>query len=456
MLGILKSKGEFVLRKLSMVISCISIAAMVAAQVPTTPPKPTLIKAGRILDVRTGKYLTGQGILVEDGKIKQVAALADLAGHVAKDAVTIDLSKATVLPGLADCHAHLLIAALAANARNNILDAVAGMSASERALLGARMAREDLESGFTTVRNVGHSGVDGDAALRDAIEAGWVQGPRIQASCRKLTPPGGQAVHLNPALAAKVIDLEFLPVGSPDEARQAVRENRFYGADLIKVVADDGSRFVTAEEMKAIVEEAHRSKMKVTVHATTATGIQTAIDAGVDCIEHGDAITDEMLKQMKDKGIFFDLTETFAGGRLRAFVQKSVVLSPEDEQWFAQYEGFVNREAPLRVQRVLKSGVKFAIGSDMWFDYPGKTRGQATAIMFASLRDLGMPPRDVIRAATSGAAELLGWQDRIGAIESGMLADVVAVSGDPLEDVTELERVHFVMKGGVVVKNEIH
>jgi len=444
------------LRKLLTSICLLSIATLSVAQAPSTPLKPTLIKAGRILDVRAGKYLTGQGILVEDGKIKQVAAFADLETHVAKDAVILDLGKATVLPGLVDCHAHLLIAASAANARNNILDAVAGMSASERALLGARMAREDLESGFTTVRDVGHSGVDGDAALRDAIEAGWVQGPRIQASCRKLTPPGGQAVHLNPAIAEKVIDIEFLPVGSPDEARRAVRENLFYGADFIKVVADDGSRFVTAEEMKAIVEEAHRSKMKVTVHATTGTGIQTTIDAGADCVEHGDTVTDDMLKQIKDKGIFFDLTETFAGGRLRAFVQKSVVLSPEDEQWLATYEEFLNKEAPIRVQRVLRSGVKYAIGSDMWFDYPGKTRGQATAIMFASLRDLGMPPADIIRAATSGAADLLGWQDRIGVFEAGKLADIVAVSGDPLQDITELERVKFVMKGGVVVKNEIH
>jgi imidazolonepropionase-like amidohydrolase len=208
--------------------------------------------------------------------------------------------------------------------------------------------------------------------------------------------------------------------------------------------------------MKAIVEEAHRSKVKVAVHATTETGIQTSIDAGVDSIEHGDAATDVMLKQMKDKGIFFDLTETFTGGRLLTLVRKSVVLSPEYEQGFAQFEEHFNREAALRVQRVLKSGVKFAIGSDMWFNYPGKTRGQATATMFASLRELGMPPLDIIRAATSDAAELLGWQDRIGAIEAGELADLVAVSGDPMQDITELERVKFVMKGGLVVKNEIH
>jgi imidazolonepropionase-like amidohydrolase len=191
-----------VLRKLLTAIALLSLATLARAQGSTTAPKPTLIKAGRILDLRTGKYLTGQGILVEDGKIREVAAFADLQTHLPKDAVAVDLSRATVLPGLIDSHAHLLMAVSAAvNPSHNILDAIAGMSASQRVLLGAHMAREDLEAGFTTVRNVGHSGADGDAALRDAIDAGSVPGPRILASCRKLTPPGGQAVRLNPAIA---------------------------------------------------------------------------------------------------------------------------------------------------------------------------------------------------------------------------------------------------------------
>lgn len=443
------------LRKARLCFLLALLSGVVAAQIPAAKPKPTLIKAGRILDVRSGKYLTNQGILVEDGKIKQVGPLGEVQAHGSKDAVVLDLSKATVLPGLIDCHAHLLIAAGALAPGLNIMEAVVSMSASERALLGARMAREDLDAGFTTVRDVGHSGIDGDAALRDAIGAGWVAGPRVLASCRKLTPPGGQAVRLNPAVAKTILDLEFLPVSGPDEARQAVRENLFYGADFIKVVADDESRFVTPEEMKTIVEEAHRAKVKVAVHATSETGIKTAIDAGADSIEHGDAITDDMLRQMKDKGIFFDLTETFTGGRLRAFVQKSRILSPEDEQDFARYEEILNKGAQGRVQRVLKSGVKFALGSDMWFDYPGKTRGQATTIMFEALRDLGMPNADIIRGSTANAAELLGWEDRVGAIGVGKFADIVAVSGDPLQDITELQRTKFVMKGGAVIKNEI-
>lgn len=437
-----------------------SFAALCAAttalsQVPAQAPARVLVKAGRLLDVRSGRYLANQAILVEDGKIKEVGASTEVAAHAPKNATVIDLSSATVLPGLIDCHAHLLDAAGAVEPSDTILKAIAGMSPTKRALLGARMAREDLEGGFTTIRNVGHSGIDGDASLREAIQLGWVPGPRIQASGRKLTPPGGQAMRLNPAVARPILEQEFLEVSGSDEARRAVRDNLFYGADFIKVVADDGNRFVTLEEMKAIVEEAHRSGVKVAVHATTITGIKTAVDAGVDSIEHGDDATDELLAEMKRKGVFFDLTETFAGRRLRGFLEKTVVLSPEDEKAFIEYEQRSAKTDSALVERVLKSGVEFALGSDMWFDYPGKTRGQATATMFSALRDLGLPPLEIVRASTASAAKLMGWSDRVGTIEPGKFADLIGVSGDPLQDISELERVKFVMKGGTVVKNEL-
>ncbi|HET9790551.1 MAG TPA: amidohydrolase family protein [Candidatus Angelobacter sp.] len=423
-------------------------SAQLAQQSPTT-----LIKAGRLLDVRSGKYLSGQAILVTDGHIKEVGPLQQLQSHAPKDAQIIDLSKATVLPGLIDCHAHLLDAMPALPPQQSLLIAVAGMSPSKRVLLGAHMGREDLEGGFTTVRVVGHSGIDGDAALRDAINEGWLEGPRILAAGRKLTPPGGQALRLNYALEQPILSQEFLPVGSPDEGRKAVREDFLYGADLIKVVADDGDRFVTPDEMKAIVEEAHRAKKKVAVHATTVIGIQAAIDAGADSIEHGDDVTDEQLKSMREKGIFLDLTQALYGGRLRAWLAKSIVLSPDDQRGLDAYEKHEAQTVPAMAQRVLKSGVKYAAGSDMWFEYPGKTRGQATATMFSALHELGIPQIDIIRAVTVNAADLIGWQDRVGSIEPGRFADIIAVNGDPLRDITELERVQFVMKGGAVVKN---
>jgi imidazolonepropionase-like amidohydrolase len=439
------------MRKVLVSILLALLGSMAVAQEKHSPV--TLLKVGRLLEVRSGKYLANQAVLIEGEKISEVGPIEQVQAHAAKDATVIDLSRYTVLPGLIDCHAHLLDAVGAED--NSLLQEVAGMSVSRRALLGARMAREDLDAGFTTVRVVGHSGIDGDAALRDAINQGWVSGPRVLASCRKLTPPGGQALTLNPAVAQLILQQEFLQVGSPDEGRSAVRENLAYGADFIKVVADPDRRLMTPEEMRASVEEAHRSNMKVTVHATTVTGIQAALDAHVDSIEHGDDITDDQLKTMLQAGTFFDITELFYGGRLRTWLNKTVVLSREDEQVVENFEKTDEKDAPARMLRILKSGVKYAAGSDMWFNYPGKTRGQATAILYGALRDLGMPPIDIVRSTTVNASELIGWQDRVGTIEPGKLADIVAVSGDPLQDITELERVQFVMKGGVVVRNEL-
>lgn len=428
------------------------LAVMLPGALASAQPASTVVvHAGRLLDVRAGKYLTDQGVLVAGEKIQEVGPYAEVRAHAPANAKLIDLSRAVVLPGLIDCHAHLLDAITTDD--NSLLGTIAGMSAARRVLLGAKMAREDLEGGFTTVRIVGHSGIDGDAALRDAVNDGSVEGPRIQASCRKLTPTGGQALHLNPAVAEAIIEQEFLQVAGADSARRAVRENLAYGADFIKVVADPDGRYLTSEEMKTIVDEAHRSKIKVTVHATTVTGIQASIDAGVDSIEHGDDITDEQLRAMHDKGMFFDITQGFFGGRLRAWATKMTVLSAKDDAEIAAWEKEEKVRSPALVHRILKSGVRYTAGSDMWYAYPGKTRGEATAIMYGALHELGLPQIDVIRAATVNAAELIGWQDRVGAIEPGKFADLIAVSGDPLQDITELERVRFVMKGGAVVRS---
>jgi imidazolonepropionase-like amidohydrolase len=336
-----------------------------------------------------------------------------------------------------------------------LLLAVAAKSPAERVLLGAQMAREDLESGFTTVRNLGHSGIDGDAALRDAINAGRVPGPRILAAARKLTPPGGYFQALNPAVADAIVQQEFLQVANPDEARRAVDEDLFYNVDLIKVALDDEGIGITVPVLTAIVEEAHRAHKKVAVHAQSKIAIQTAIDAGADSIEHGNDITDDQLKLMHEKGIFFDFTPTFYGGFLPNIFDAGIVMS---RAFRSQYTSGIERSRQRYdslVLRVLKSGVKFAAGSDMCWFYPGKTRGQATATRFPTLHEAGMSSLDVIRAITTNAAEMLGWQDRVGSIEPGKFADLVAVVGDPIADITELERVRFVMKDGQVVRNDL-
>src|SRR5713226_1959046 len=232
--------------------------------------------------------------------------------------------------------------------------------------------------------------------------------------------------------------------------------------------------------MKAIVEEAHRQNVKVAVHAATQGSIQTAIDGGADSIEHGNEVTDEQLKLMRDTGMFFDFTPTSYGDFFTKIFEGTIAMSstlrPErldsDERTRQRYNDLAQRlksgakfpdESDERqnqrynslVQRVLKSGVKFAAGSDMGWFYPGKTRGQASVSRFPTLHEAGMPSLDVIRAITTNAAEMLGWQDRLGAIERGKFADLVAVAGDPIADITELERVRFVMKGGHVVRNDL-
>jgi imidazolonepropionase-like amidohydrolase len=425
------------------------------------PRGATLVKAGRLLDPRTGKVLSPAAVLIEDGKFRAVGSLAQVEASVPDGAKAIDLGTATLLPGLIDSHTHLLLDVVVpseeeSSRRENgdfvpgLLLAIAGTSPSERVLLGAKLAREDLESGFTTVRNVGHSGVDGDVALRNAINAGRVPGPRMQASGRKLISPGSYMQKINPALADAILRQEFFPLDGPDSARHAVRENVFYGVDLIKIASEDDLSLL---EINAVVEEAHRRHLKVAVHAFTPTTIQTAIDAGVDSIEHGDGVTDEELKVMRDKGMFFDITETLRGDRFKN-IQTGIVVPPDSAADLARRAKRLLDVTNL-IQRILKSGVRFAAGSDMCWFYPGKTRGEASATMFSALRDVGMPALDIVRAVTVNAAEMLGWQDRVGAVEPGKLADLVAVAGDPLTDVSELERVRFVMKDGRVVKDEL-
>ncbi len=446
---------------LSLVASFFTLfsSGQVAAQAPAPA---TLVRAGRLLDPRTGNVLSPAAVLIEDGKIKEVGPPAQVQAHAHGGVKIIDLGKATLLPGLIDSHTHLLLDVVVPPEEESkrhengkfappLLLAIVE-SPIKRAFLGAQMAREDLESGITTVRNLGHSGIDGDTELRDAINAGRVPGPRILASARKLITRGEYVQNLNPALAESILKQEFLLIDGPESARQAVRQNVFQNVDVIKVSADEN---LTVPELAAAVEEAHRNHLKVAVHAIDKTAIQTAIDSGADSIEHGNEATGEQLKQMRDKGIFLDLTPTAYNHFLLKIMEPSVVLSPASRSARAIADARHDQLYDQLVQRVLKSGVKFAAGTDMCWFWPGKTCGQASVTTLLNLHAAGVPALDVIRAITTNAAEMLGWQDRIGAIEAGKFADLVAVSGDPLADITELERVRFVMKDGQVVRNDL-
>jgi imidazolonepropionase-like amidohydrolase len=423
------------------------------AQAPAAPAKSgtMAIRASRLIDGKSDSPVSNAVVLVEKGKIVAVGSgLSVPAG-----AEIVDLGERTLLPGLIDSHTHLLSEMDGTNVSLQdveMLKVVTTQSTATRALLGAKLGREDLEAGITTVRDLGNSGVNGDVALRDAINNGWVTGPRIVAATRALAAPGGQFGRLIPE-AQKVIELEYAIINGPDGARQAVREALYDGADCIKVIVNGSPADVTPEEMKAIVSEAHANKVKVAAHAIGERAVRIAVDADVDSVEHAYTLTDDLLKQMAAKRIFLVPTDGTEQEFLAMSLGTREVSQEEKNKMLAEFRPYVEGNKD-RLKRAVHFGVPIAAGSDMYLSIPGKTRGQASLMMIEAYRDSGIPAMEIIRAATSNAADLLGLKDRIGTLEKGKDADLIAVPGDPLKDVTAIEHASFVMKGGAVVKNE--
>jgi imidazolonepropionase-like amidohydrolase len=321
---------------------------------------------------------------------------------------------------------------------------LATKSQAFRALEGAYDARITLQAGYTTIRDVENEGSGyADVALRDAINQGLAEGPRMQVATRAIAAVG----QYNPFGVSP--DLTDFPTGAQmvsgvEEARRAVREQIGNGADLIKVYADWDNPTLTVDEMRVIVEEAHQQKRKVAAHATTPEGIKNAVTAGVDSIEHGHGASQEDLEMMKAKGTFLVPTVGVIDDIFEK--HKNDAITPERRK---------RREAFLQgiqqsVQTAKSLGVKIASGFDASDpDGQGKNADELVA-----LTKRGLTPLEAIRAATINAAELLSWQDKVGAIEIGHYADLIAVEGDPLADITLLQHVKFVMKGGKVVKTE--
>ncbi len=430
---------------------CVLLSAFSLAGDAAGKSHPIAIRAARLIDGKSDAPMSNAVVLVEEGKI--VAVGSGLA--TPSDAQVIDLGDKTLLPGLIDAHTHLLSemdGTKAGMQDAEMLRIVATQSTAERALLGAKLGREDLEAGIITVRDLGNSGVNGDVALRDAINRGWLPGPRIVAATRALAAPGGQFGHLTPE-AQKLIEQEYVTVNGADSARQAVRQALYDGANCIKVIVNGSPADVTPEEMKAIVEEAHANKVKVAAHAIGDRATRIAVEAGADSVEHAYTVPDDVLKVMAEKHIYLVPTD----GTVQEFLDMffgSEHPSPEERgRMEADIKPFVEHSRE-RLRRARSFGVPIAAGSDMYLSIPGKTRGQASLLLIEALADDGMPPMEIIHAWTSNAAALLGLQDRIGTLEKGKQADIIAVPGDPLKDVTALERATFVMKAGVVVKNE--
>ena len=399
-----------------------------------------VVRAGHLLDVKSGRMLADQMLLIEEGKIVSVSAFSEQ--KVPAGATRIDLPNATVLPGLIDAHTHLTM-----DPKFGYEEL--GISLPRATLIGAKNAKRTLEAGFTTVRNVAADGYS-DVALRDAINAGDVPGPRMLVSGPPLGITGGHADNnlLPFAYHAKTEAI----CDSPWACRAQVRENIKYGADLIKIMASGGvlskgddpqaSQF-TLEEMKAIVEEAHRLGRKVAAHAHGAQAILWASQAGVDSIEHGSYIDDAGIAEMKKDGTYLDPT-LYCGQWL--LDNAAAIHLPEFLRVKAEV---VIPAAQKNLAHAFASGVKVAFGTDAAV-YPHGLNAREFALMVK----LGLSPLQAIQAATLNAADLLGWAGKVGTLEPGAWADVIAVEGDPLKDVTTLERVKFVMKGGVVVRNE--
>jgi len=407
-------------------LGIISFAALLCSQTPQAP-QIIAVRAGRLFDSKSAQMLANQVIVIQGERISDVGPADQV--KIPAGTQVIDLSQASVLPGLVDGHTHVYDTLSAGNRVNTSIEAWT--------LLALKEAQVDLRAGFTTVRDVGTHGEGyGDADVRNAINKGLFDGPRMQVSTRGIGASGADYI----GIPGMKITAGNQNITGPADAREVVREQIRYGADWIKIFpagnysfSPAGELYVeptfTLEEVQAIVDEAHRHHRKVAAHAFGGEGLRNAVVAGVDTVEHGQALDESEMTMMVQKGILeHDRKETGGKYSLPAIHEKTFTMA-------------------------LATGVKIMFGSGVDGNpYAHGTQGNE----FEWLVRHGMAPAKVIQAATSVDAEMLGWQDRIGTVEKGKYADLVGVSGDPVKDITELQRVKFVMKGGKVVRNDLN
>ena len=407
---------------------------------PTPSPSPIAIKAGRLLDVKTGKVANNVYISIENRRIKSVSAEAPSGVRV------IDLSSAFVMPGMVDCHAHIL---------GNLADLSPGssfrMSSAKKTLWGMKNLKVWLAQGFTALRDAGEDDLGyGQLALRDAIDAGWIDGPRMQSSGNFVSLNGGHGDSEDFIAPDQELPRRPNIADTVDDVAKAVRRDIKYGADWIKLMGTGGVLDVTSdfkvqelseEQMAKAVEVAHRAGKRVMVHAEGTEGIKAAVRAGVDSIEHGTMLDDEGAALMATKGTWLVPTlYTFQHG-----VELGTTHG-QDPISLAKTKEIVAHQQPA-FTRALQSHLKIAVGID---DEPQYLPKEVEALARG-----GMTRLQALQAATINGAALLNWSDRIGTIEPGKFADIIAIDGDPTKDINAIEKVVFVMKDGVTFKNDL-
>lgn len=412
-----------------------------ATERPGTAKTRLVLHAARALAPKTGLVTQPAFVVVEGDRIVRVSSEAP-PGETA----IVELGDATVLPGLIDAHTHLLSVQSADDA--SIVTEVATMTDADRALRGVSLAKQMLQAGFTTVRDLGNSGRGADVSLKRAIARGIIDGPTMIVSTRALAPPGGQFPRLNPA-SQGLIDQEYAVVRSPDESRAAVTQAFYEGADCIKVIVDHGpGRSLDEETMRAIVTTAHRSDRKVAAHVLTEKSAAVAVAAGVDSVEHGYRISDATLAEMAKKKIALVPTDYPLDFYARFAPQGPLRQSALDSLKKLR-EGSIDR-----LRRARKAKVTIVAGSDGYVETELADRGKEALLIFRAYAESGMSPLESVQAATINAAALLGLPANAATLEPGSVADLLVVRGDLLADIGALERPVAVVKAGRVVRRE--
>ena len=402
---------------------------------PTLSAQNTVIKAGHLFDSRSGRVLDNQVIIVKEGRIVQVGPNLKYA---ASDTV-IDLSDSWVLPGLMDCHVHIT-SNYPYRKYAGIASIYATESTSLRALRGAAIAKQLLEGGFTTIKDIGNDANYATADVIKAIRAGWAVGPTIYYSGKIIAPYGGQTTSVNPEHEG-LWQMEYLDGDSPDEIRRAVRKNIYNGANTIKMVSDDHPAYFSEEDIKTAVDETKKAGMKVTVHVMGGEAARNVIMGGAAAIEHGFYLDDELLKLMKERGTFLVGTDMSADNFYAYGMSMEAAKSTEGA-------------VVDRLKRAYRTGTKMAFGTDIIIDIEGLNRLQSNLKVLQTWKRAEIPASYILQTMTLYSAELLGTEKTRGVIEPNYFADIVAVKSDPTKNIDAISGVNFVMKNGKVIRHD--